>query len=149
MKGEVLSYDAHSGGVISAEDGQRYEFRAHEVMERAERLRVGHRVDFVVEDGSAVQVYPMAPPAAASGEKSRIAAALLALFIGGLGIDKFYLGKNTAGVVMLVGTLAGILLLFIPTLVVGLIAFIEAIIYLVKSEEQFQSEYVYGDKAWF
>ena len=35
-------------------------------------------------------------------KKNKIVAALLAFFLGTLGIHKFYLGKTTAGIIMLV-----------------------------------------------
>ena len=60
---------------------------------------------------------------------TKIVAALLAFFIGGLGVHKFYLGKNQAGVIMLLmGTVGWLLVL--PGLAVCLIAFIEFIVYL-------------------
>lgn len=73
---------------------------------------------------------------------------MLAFFLGWLGIHKFYLGKTNAGIIMLVcGTLGWLLLL--PPAVIGLIGFIEFIIYLVKSDQQFHEDYVVGDKSWF
>ena len=84
-----------------------------------------------------------------AGEKSKIVAALLAFFLGGLGIHKFYLGKTTAGIIMLVASLFGAILLLIPTMIIGVIAFVEFIIYLITPDEDFQRKYVEGDKAWF
>lgn len=68
----------------------------------------------------------------AMGQKSRVAAALLALFLGGLGFHKFYLGRVGWGVVYL---------LFCWTLIPGLVAFIEAIVYLTMSDEAFTAKY--------
>ena len=67
-----------------------------------------------------------------TGEKSRITAALLALFIGGFGIHKFYLGSTGWGIVYLV---------FCWTLIPAIVAFIEGIIYLTMSDEAFQAKY--------
>ncbi|KPS90936.1 hypothetical protein AN697_28135, partial [Enterobacter cloacae subsp. cloacae] len=54
-----------------------------------------------------------------SGEKSRIAAALLAFFLGGFGAHKFYLGKIGQGFLYLI---------FCWTFIPAIIAFIEFII---------------------
>jgi hypothetical protein len=64
----------------------------------------------------------------AGAPRSRVTAAILALFIGGLGIHKFYLGKSGAGIVYL---------LFCWTFVPAIVAFIEAIIYFTQSDEAF------------
>jgi len=64
--------------------------------------------------------------------KDRAVAALLALLLGGLGIHKFYLGKVALGVVYVLFSWTGI-----PTLV----AWIEAITYLHKSDEVWAAEY--------
>ena len=72
-----------------------------------------------------------APQAGSSG-KSRIAAGVLALFLGGIGIHKFYLGKPLLGLLYLV---------FCWTFIPGIIAFIEAIIYFCSSDEAFQRKY--------
>ena len=95
------------------------------------------------------------PPFAAGGGKSgkeKIAAGLLAIFLGTLGIHKFYLGgknQKTAGIIMLVITLVGFCFLFIGPIVMGNIAFIEGIIYLTKDDAEFDATYGHGDKAWF
>lgn len=91
------------------------------------------------------------PPPSGSG-KEKIAAGLLAIFLGALGIHKFYLGgkqQRTAGIVMLLVTVLGTCLFFIGPFVMGVIALIEGIIYLTKDDVAFQVEYGTGDKAWF
>ena len=72
-----------------------------------------------------------AAPVAASG-RSRLAAAVFALLLGGIGIHKFYLGKSGQGMLYL---------LFFWTFIPACIAFIEGIIYLTKSDAEFASEY--------
>ncbi|EFP0252346.1 NINE protein [Salmonella enterica] len=67
-----------------------------------------------------------------SGEKSRITAALLAFFLGGLGVHKFYLGKTGQGFLYLI---------FCWTFIPAIIAFIEFIIYLCDSDENFARKY--------
>jgi TM2 domain-containing membrane protein YozV len=69
---------------------------------------------------------------AAVGQKSRIAAALLALFLGGLGVHKFYLGQIGWGFIYL---------LFCWTFIPSVIAFIEFIVYLCMSDEAFAAKY--------
>ena len=84
--------------------------------------------------------------------KEKIAAGLLAIFLGSLGIHKFYLGgknQKTAGIIMLVISIVGFCFLFIGPLVIGIIAFIEGIIYLTKDDSEFDATYGHGDKAWF
>ncbi|MDR3472877.1 MAG: TM2 domain-containing protein [Devosia sp.] len=68
----------------------------------------------------------------AMGTKSRIAAALLALFLGGIGVHKFYLGQVGWGFVYL---------LFCWTFVPAVVAFVEFIIYLTMSDAAFAAKY--------
>jgi TM2 domain-containing membrane protein YozV len=88
-----------------------------------------------------------------ASDKNRVVAALLAFFLGGLGVHKFYLGKNQAGAIMLaltlVGFLTSIVLIGLPILFgVGAVAFVECIIYLLTSDEEFDAKYVRGNKEW-
>jgi TM2 domain-containing membrane protein YozV len=88
--------------------------------------------------------------AAGTGEKSKIAAGLLGIFLGALGIHKFYLGYNVPGIIMLVVTLVGSWFTFgIAAMVMGIIGLIEGIIYLTKSDPDFHATYVAGKKGWF
>lgn len=64
--------------------------------------------------------------------RNRVTAALLAFFLGYLGIHKFYLGENLAGFVYL---------LFCWTLIPGLIAFFECLGLLMMSEDTFNARY--------
>ena len=45
--------------------------------------------------------------------------------------------------------LFGFILLGVPSMIIGLIAFIEFIIYLTKTDEDFEQTYVVGRKPWF
>lgn len=149
MKGRILGFDSRTGdGMISSDDGGRYPFSAGDWKQRTPP-QTGQIVDLEPLDGQARAVYAVGGGNALAGDKNRIVAALLALFLGGLGIHKFYLGKNTAGIIMLLVSLFGGVLLFVPTLVIGVIAFIEFIIYLVTSDDDFHRKYVEGDQAWF
>ena len=68
----------------------------------------------------------------AAGRRNKTLAALLALFLGGIGIHKFYLGKTAWGIVYLVFCLT-----FIPAVV----SFVEGILLLCMSEERFDSKF--------
>lgn len=88
--------------------------------------------------------------ATTAATKSKIAAGLLGIFLGTLGIHKFYLGYTKQGVIMLlISIIAGIFTLGIATGVMEIIAFIEGIIYLTKSDEEFYLTYELGQKPWF
>ena len=65
-------------------------------------------------------------------EKSRMTAALLALFLGGVGAHKFYLKDNKAIYY----------LLFFWTFIPAILALIDAIRYLTISDEEFEEKYV-------
>ena len=64
--------------------------------------------------------------------KSRITAALLAFFLGGIGIHKFYLGKALQGFLYLI---------FCWTFIPAVIAFIEFVMYICMSDEKFAEKY--------
>ncbi len=80
------------------------------------------------------------------GQKDRVGAGLLAIFIGSLGIHKFYLGYNKEGIITLVISLATC---GVGAAVMSVIGLIEGILYLSKSDEEFQYTYVDGYKGWF
>ncbi len=93
---------------------------------------------------------PSANSAAVSGSKSKIVAGLLAIFLGSLGIHKFYLGYTKQGVIMLlVSLVGGIFTVGLSALVMMLIGLIEGIIYLCKSPQAFDETYVTSFKGWF
>ncbi len=70
MRGEILSFDEGSGiGLISGDDGIRYGFDRSAVQPPA-AVRSGLRVDFVPENGEAVQVMLLAGAAPAFGATS-------------------------------------------------------------------------------
>lgn len=66
------------------------------------------------------------------GTKSRMAAALLAFFVGGFGVHHFYLGNTTLGVIYL---------LTCWTLIPAIVAFVETIIFLTMSDKAFDAKY--------
>ena len=67
--------------------------------------------------------------AVSENNKSRLVASLLALFFGGLGIHKFYLGNTKAGILYL---------LFSWTMIPFFIGWIDALVYLFESDSSFQ-----------
>lgn len=78
------------------------------------------------------QPAPLSLGPTTSNGKSRVAAILLAFFLGGLGGHKFYLGKIGLGILYLV---------FCWTFIPAFIAFIEFIILLTMSDETFAQKY--------
>ena len=76
---------------------------------------------------STISLGPVSP-----GGRSRVAAALFALLLGGIGIHKFYLGKVGQGILYIV---------FCWTFIPAIVGFIEGIMYLVMSDEAFALKY--------
>ena len=64
--------------------------------------------------------------------KNKVAAGVLAILLGGLGVHKFYLGKLGQGILYLIFSWTGI-----PS-IIGLI---EGILYLVQTDEEFNAKY--------
>lgn len=64
--------------------------------------------------------------------KSKVVAGILGILIGGLGIHKFYLGQTGMGIVYI---------LFCWTGIPGVIGLIEGILYLVKTDEEFDAQF--------
>ncbi|MBB2204144.1 TM2 domain-containing protein [Gluconacetobacter takamatsuzukensis] len=158
MRGTVLDYDPRIGeGLISGDDNNRYTFKGTSVRSDFSALKKGVKVDFDKSNGEALSIFVMSEPPLGSinidingsGEKSKIVAGLLAFFLGGFGIHKFYLGYNKAGIVMLLITMFGFIFFGIPGAVIWLIAFIEGVIYISKSDQDFYETYVAHQKEWF
>ena len=74
--------------------------------------------------------------------EKKLVAALLAIFAGAFGIHKFYLGYTKEGIIQIIIT-------FITFGIGSIIGFIEGIMYLMKSDEDFDNTYVKGKKGWF
>lgn len=75
-----------------------------------------------------------------SNGKSKVAAGLLAIFLGGLGIHWFYLGKTTRGIIYLLASLFFFWTVFVPVLIT-IISIIEGIVILTESQESFDASY--------
>lgn len=64
--------------------------------------------------------------------RSRMVAALLAIFLGGIGVHKFYLGKAGWGLIYFI---------FSWTFLPAIIGFIEGLTYLFMSDKEFEKNY--------
>ncbi|MCL2136282.1 MAG: TM2 domain-containing protein [Coriobacteriia bacterium] len=83
-----------------------------------------------------------------SAHKDKWAAAALAFFLGMFGIHKFYLGYKNEAMIMLIVAIAGSLLAGLGMMVMAVISTIEAVQYVMLTQEDFERIYVYGTKAW-
>lgn len=74
--------------------------------------------------------------------QKKLIAGILGILFGGLGIHKFFLGYQKEGIIMLVVSilLCGIM---------GIVGLIEGIIYLTKTDDEFEATYIKGRKPWF
>ncbi|QNI69496.1 TM2 domain-containing protein [Cyanobium sp. NS01] len=80
----------------------------------------------------------------------KLAVGLTGIFLGAFGVHKFILGYTKAGIIMLVVSLAGGLVTCgIASFVMGVIGLIEGILYLTKTNEEFQVTYIDAVKDWF
>lgn len=73
-----------------------------------------------------------AQPQVPTTTKNKTTAALLALFLGGVGVHKFYLGQSGAGIVYV---------LFFWTFLPAIVAFIEALVLFGMSEREFATKF--------
>jgi TM2 domain-containing membrane protein YozV len=74
----------------------------------------------------------------------KMTAGLLGIFLGSLGIHKFYLGMTTPGLIMLLLSLTCVGYPIMHT-----IGLIEGILYLTRSDKEFEEQYLIEQKAWF
>ena len=150
MRGQVLGVDRRTGeGIVSGEDGRRYAFTPKDWAERGEPA-IGMFVDFEAHEQRALSLFPVpgaapapvpAKHARARSDRNKFVAALLAFFLGTLGIHRFYLGRTGSGIAMLLLTLS----------VVGLVvsfpwALIDTVRYLFMTHGEFEERYA-GPKA--
>ena len=95
-----------------------------------------------------MQPYGMYDPKPPGADK-KVAAGICGILLGSFGVHKFLLGYTTEGVIMLVTWLLGLFLCGIPSLIINIIAIIEGITYLTRSDEEFSQTYILGKKGWF
>ncbi|HEY9435451.1 MAG TPA: TM2 domain-containing protein [Blastocatellia bacterium] len=82
----------------------------------------------------------------ALGADKKLAAGILGILVGGLGIHKFVLGYTTEGLIMLLVT---VLTCGIGGIIFTPIGLVEGILYLVKSDEEFVKTYIQNKRGWF
>ena len=75
-------------------------------------------------------------------ESKRVLAGILAIILGSLAIHKFVLGYTKEGIIQIV-------LNILTCGVASIIPFIEGIIYLTKSDEEFVYTYQTNERGWF
>ena len=76
------------------------------------------------------------------GAENKVLAGIFGILLGSLGIHRFILGDVGRGLLRIVISV-------FTCGFGGIIGFIEGIIYLTKSDEDFVATYVEGDKTWF
>ena len=156
MRGHIIGYSLLTEtGAIAGDDGNRYALSGQEW--RGDHLlpETGMYVDFDVridhETGArrAIEVFWVDPDLSSrflrqSRPKNKTKAGLFALFLGLIGVHKFYLGHNVVGIIYIILTLSiyGVLLTFPASIIDG-------IIYITKSDDEFDRIYVQGRRPWF
>lgn len=151
MRGQILGVDLRTGeGQLAGDDGRRYRFRPEDWAHRGEPA-IGLAVDFEPEQTNARSIFPLPGVATAVAvhaspprhepvtSRNKIAAALLALFLGVFGVHRFYLGRIGSGIVMLLLTCTFFgMLLSVPW------ALIDMLRYAFMSDREFAERY--GDR---
>lgn len=77
-----------------------------------------------------------------SGDNKRILAGILGILLGGLGLHRFVLGDALGGILRIVIT-------FLTCGAGSLIGLVEGILYLVKTDEEFDRIYIQEKRSWF
>jgi TM2 domain-containing membrane protein YozV len=75
-------------------------------------------------------------------ENKKVLAGIMGILFGGFGIHKFILGYTQEGIIQIVVTI-------VTCGIFSIVGFIEGIIYLTKSDEDFYQTYQVGKKGWF
>lgn len=106
------------------------------------------------------QIQPIPPTPEKPIENKKLVAGLCALLVGTFGVHKFVLGYNTEGTIMLVINLVMLIITVVtcgfgviitgPIMgLIGVLAMIEGIVYLTKTDEEFYEIYQKNKKPWF
>lgn len=81
-------------------------------------------------------------PAQPRQENKKVLAGVMGILFGSFGVHKFVLGYTTEGIIQLVVSV-------VTCGLGGIVGFIEGIIYLTKSDEEFYQTYQANKKGWF
>jgi len=76
------------------------------------------------------------------GENKKVVAGILGIVLGCFGAHKFYLGYQKEGIIQLIVSV-------LTCGLGGMVGFVEGIIYLTKSDDEFYQTYQVGKKPWF
>jgi TM2 domain-containing membrane protein YozV len=76
------------------------------------------------------------------GADKKVLAGVLGILLGSFGVHRFIIGDTTGGLIR-------IAISFVTCGIGGFIGFIEGIIYLTKSDEDFVQTYLVEKKKWF
>ncbi len=88
--------------------------------------------EFTPNYSQPVRNYQQTAPYAPAGSKNRIAAAILGIVLGALGVQWFYLGKTGLGILCI---------LFCWTYIPGLVGLVLGIIWLTQDDATFAAKY--------
>ena len=128
MQGTILTFSREtSSGLISGNDGCRYKFAMADWTSSPVYPKEGYNVDFEIDGQKAHDIIVIKN--AFKSEKNRIVAALLAFFMGGFGVHRFYLHQTAWGILYLV---------FFWTLIPSIVALIDGIRFLLMDEDTFE-----------
>lgn len=92
-----------------------------------------------MENTKPAENWNTAPP---TQDNKKVLAGIMGILFGSLGIHKFILGYTKEGLIQLG-------LSIVTCGLASLVGFIEGIIYLTKSDEEFYQTYQVGKKPWF
>ncbi|MCC6424988.1 MAG: TM2 domain-containing protein [Phycisphaerales bacterium] len=85
---------------------------------------------------------PNSPNPSGQSNSNRVLIGVLGILLGGWGVHRFMLGDTTGGIIRIVLTV-------VTCGIGGIIGLIEGIIYLTKTDQDFNQIYVVQKKAWF
>jgi TM2 domain-containing membrane protein YozV len=158
---KIIGTDGRPYGPVNVEEMRRWmaENRVNaqtlvQVEGSQEWKPLGSFSEFTSEPKAVPPLIAVPPSVVASRASNKIPAGVCGILLGSLGIHKFILGYTGAGLVMLLVSVVAPLFTcftfgFLGTFVMGVIGFVEGIIYLCKSDEEFVRTYVDGRKEWF